>query len=72
MKEEKKRDNISVQNVHSKYAHIDAFDLAKHELCISLTSVSNQDIELTPFLPLLFSLTLYILAFAIFLTHSQF
>lgn len=70
MKEEKKRGNVSVQDVHSKYVRTDAFDLAEHKFCRSLTSASNQDTGLTYLLPLLFSLILYILAFAILLTHS--
>lgn len=70
MKEEKKRDNISVQDVLSKYVCTDAFDLSAEFVFSSLTSVSNQDFGLTYFLPLLFSVILYILAFAILLTHS--
>lgn len=31
MKGEKKKDNISVQDVHSKYVHTDAFDLVEHK-----------------------------------------
>lgn len=31
MKEENKQEDISVQNVHSKYALTNAFDLAEHK-----------------------------------------
>lgn len=70
MKEDKRRDNRSVQNVHSKYVLSDAFDLAEHRFRRFLTSVSSEAPGLTYLLPGLLSLILYLLAFAILQTRS--
>lgn len=43
----REEEHISVDNVHSKYAHTNAFDLAEHKFWRSLTSFRSQDTELT-------------------------
>jgi len=71
MKEEKKGDK-QVYRMLVVSMYIQMLLTAEHKFCRSLTSVSNQDTELTCLLPSLFSLILHILAFAILLTLSRF